>query len=167
MIRAGAWIGQALLYGTFAAFIGVFSHWPEYEHLAPDLALIKLSVVHHGKRLQECRKIAPEELARLPPNMRAPMECPRERSPITVEVDIDGAPALREVAEPTGLSDDGPAALHRRLEVTAGTHRLAVRLKDSARQHGYDFERNETVALRPAQILVIDFDAERGGITLQ
>jgi len=31
-----AWLGQAVLYGLFALFIGVFSHWPVYEHLAPD-----------------------------------------------------------------------------------------------------------------------------------
>ena len=49
----------------------------------------------------------------------------------------------------------------------AGTHRIAVRLKDSAGTGGFDYEREQDVKLAPGQILVIDFDAEKGGITLQ
>ncbi|HEX2493836.1 MAG TPA: hypothetical protein VHK24_08670 [Steroidobacter sp.] len=166
MRQARAWLGQALLYAAFAIFIGAFSRWPTYEHLGPQRALIKLSFIHHGKRLQECRTVPPEELAKLPPNMRAPMDCPRERAPIIVEVDVDGALALREVAEPTGVSNDGAASVYRRLEVAAGRHQLAVRLRDSSRASGFDFERTETITLRPAQVLVIDFHPEQGGITL-
>lgn len=167
MSRAAAWVGQALLYAAFAAFIGLFAQGPAHQHLAPDRALIKVSVVHHGKRLHECRALTAEELAKLPPNMRAPLECPRERAPLTVEVDLDGALALRETAKPTGLAGDGAASVYRRLEVPAGAHRLAVRLADSPRPGGFDYERDAAVELRPAQILVVDFDAERGGITLR
>ena len=51
----------------------------------------------------------------------------------------------------------------------AGTHRVAVRLKDSAGSEtgGFDYQREQEVTLVPGQILVIDFDAEKGGITLQ
>lgn len=167
MSRAAAWLGQGLLYATFAAFIGVFSQWPAYQHLAPGRALIKLSLIHHSHRVQECRRLAPEELAKLPPNMRAPLDCPRERAPIVVEVDVDGESAARARAQPTGLSRDGAASVYRRLETSAGPHRIAVRLRDSARTSGFDFERNETVVLEPAQILVIDFDAGRGEIILR
>lgn len=163
--NALSWLGQIVLYGALAAFIGVFSQWPVYEHLAPDRALIKVSLVHHGQRLMECRTLSPEELAKLPPNMRAPMSCPRERAPITVEVDVDGALVLRETAEPTGLSDDGAASVYRRVEAPAGEHRIDVRLRDSARTAGFDHERSATLMLQPAQVLVIDFDAERGGVT--
>ena len=101
---AAAWAGQVLLYALFALVIGVFSHWPPYRHLAPDLALIKLSLVHAGQPVGDCRRLDPDELAKLPPNMRAPMQCPRERSPVTVELDIDGTPAARVAAQPSGLS---------------------------------------------------------------
>ncbi len=162
-----AWAGQLLLYGVFALVIGVFSHWPEYHHLAPDQALIKLSFTHAGKRVAECRQLGAEELAKLPPNMRATMKCERERAPVRVEVDIDGAPAVRHVAEPSGLSKDGASTVYQRLNVAAGEHRVAVRLKDSAAGSGFDYQREQTVSLAPAQILVIDFDAEKGGIALQ
>lgn len=162
-----AWAGQLLLYGLFALLVGVFSRWPEYRHLAADQALIKLSFTHAGKRVAECRQLSAEELARLPPNMRAPTKCERERAPVRVEVDLDGAPAFRHVAAPSGLSKDGASAVYQRLNVAAGEHRIAVRLKDSAGAGGFDYQREQTVTLAPAQILVIDFDAEKGGITLQ
>jgi len=162
-----AWIGQALLYGLFALFIGVFSSWPPYRHLPPEQALIKLSFSHQGKPVSDCRSATPEELAKLPPNMRAPKVCPRERSPIAVELDLDGTTVLRHVAKPSGLSRDGASAFYHRMQVAAGTHRLAIRLKDDVRSPGFDFVREATVTLKPAQILVIDFDPEKGGITLQ
>lgn len=167
MTRAIAAVAHLLAYGALAGFIGLFSRWPTYVHLPPDRALIKLSLVHHGQRLHECRALSPEELAKLPPTMRMPTDCPRERAPVTVEIDIDDAPALRKIATPSGLARDGAAAMYERLAIEAGSHRIAVRLKDTSRDSGFDYERVETVTLRPAQILVIDFDASRGGITLQ
>src|SRR5690606_22779300 len=100
-------------------------------------------------------------------NMRAPVSCPRERSPILVEVDVDGVTVLRQTAQPAGMSRDGAASVYQRFEVPAGTHRFDVRLRDSARTEGFDFQLSDTVDLKPAQVLVIDFSAEKGGITLQ
>jgi hypothetical protein len=161
------WLGQLLLYGVFAVVVGVFSRWPDYQHLASDQALLKLSFNHQGKPVSDCRRPSAEELAKLPPNMRAPLICPRERSPITVELDVDGTPVLRHVARPSGLSRDGASAVYHRMQLPAGTHHLAVRLKDDVRASGFGFTREATVTLKPAQILVIDFDPEKGGITLQ
>lgn len=164
-LRPAAWAGQALLYALFALVVGVFSRWPTYHHLGPDEAVIKLSFTHTGKPVGECRPLSADELARLPPNMRAPMKCPRERSPVTVELDIGGQPVLRRVAAPSGLSRDGASAVYQRLRVAAGEQRIAVRLNDDVRQSGFTHQREATVTLAPAQILVIDFDAEQGGIT--
>lgn len=162
-----AWIGQGLLYALFALVIGVFSRWPVYQHLAPDRALIKVSFTHTGKPVGDCRPMTPSELAKLPPNMRAPMTCPRERSPVTVEVDVGGVNAMHRTAPPTGLSRDGASAVYQRLVVPAGEQRIAVRLNDDARTPGFAYQREATVKLAPAQVLVIDFDAAKGGITMQ
>jgi len=86
-----AWIGQAVLYGLFALFIGVFSHWPRYQALPPGQAVLKVSFIHHGQRVAPCRPYSAEELAKLPPNMRTPLKCERERVPVAIEVDLDGA----------------------------------------------------------------------------
>ncbi|MBX3636915.1 MAG: hypothetical protein KF683_16205 [Rubrivivax sp.] len=162
-----AWLGQALLYGLFALAIGVFSHWPPYRHLAPDTALVKLSFVHVGKPVADCRQLTAQELARLPPNMRAPTQCPRERSPVMVELDIDGAPTVRTMAAPSGLSRDGASAVYQRLPVAAGERLIQVRLRDDVRAEGFTYTLERRVVLAPAQVLVIDFDAGKGGITLQ
>ena len=166
-LGAGAWIGQVLLYGLFALAIGVFSQWPPYRHLGGDQALIKLSFTRVGKPVGDCRTLDAAELARLPPNMRAPTKCPRERSPVTVEVDIDGASVLKRVAPPTGFAKDGASAVYERLVVPAGEHRIAVRLSDDVRARDSGYRHESTVKLVPGQVLVIDFDAAKGGITLQ
>jgi hypothetical protein len=167
MRQISTWLGQIVLYGAFAAFIAVFSNWPRYQHLPEDHALIRLSMTHHAQRVHECVAVSPEELAALPANMRAPMQCPRERAPLTVEIDIDGALAHRETAPPSGLSGDGAASLYHRLAVPAGVHHLSVRLRDSVRTNGFDFERSDIVDLAPAQILVVDFDSDNGAISFQ
>lgn len=162
-----AWIGQALLYGVFALIIGVFSSWPPYRHLAADQALIKLSFSHTGKPVSDCHAQTAEQLAKLPPNMRAPLRCPRERSPILVELDLDGEAALRHSARPSGLSKDGASSVYHRVQVGAGEHRVALRLKDDVRSAGFDHVREQRVTLKPAQILVIDFDTSTQKITFQ
>lgn len=166
-IRPLAWLGQVLLYGLFALLVGVFSQWPPYRHLAADQALIKLSFTHHGQVVSPCRQLTPAELAKLPPNMRAPMSCPRERAPVVVELDVDGQLAYRHSAAPSGLSKDGASSVYHRVQLAAGEHRIAVRMKDSPGPGGFDHAREATVTLAPAHILVIDFDAAKGGITLQ
>lgn len=162
-----AWVGQALLYGAFALFIGVFSQWPAYRHLDDDQAVIKLSFSHTGKPVADCKRQTPEELAKLPPNMRAPVRCPRERSPVVVELDIDGKTVVRHSARPSGLSRDGASSVYERLVVPAGTHRVAVRLSDDKRQPGFGHQLEQVVTLAPAQILVVDFDSAQQKITLQ
>jgi hypothetical protein len=162
-----AWAGQVALYGLFALAIGVFSQWPQYHHLEADQALVKVSYTRVGKPIGDCRALTAEELAKLPPNMREPMLCPRERSPITVQVDIDGQRVLTRSAAPSGLSRDGASAVYERLVVPAGERRIAVALSDDVRARGAAHRREATLRLVPGQVLVIDFDAEKGGITMQ
>lgn len=162
-----AWAGQAVLYGAFALAIGVFSQWPPYHHLAPDQALVKMSFVRVGKPVGDCRKLTEEELAKLPPNMRSPTVCPRERSPVTVQLAIDGRQVLDRSVAPTGLSRDGASAMYERVVVPAGERLISVRLSDDVRARDKPHLREERVKLVPGQVLVIDFDAEKGGVTFQ
>ena len=161
------WSAQAVLYAAFAGVIALCSQWPPYQPLQPDQALLKISFLHHGQRLAACVEQSPEELAKLPPNMRAPMRCPRERAPVTIEVDLDGRMVYSGTAPPVGLSRDGPASVYRSIPVAAGAHRLQVRLRDSARTAGFDYARDDVVQFEPLQVRVIDFSSEHGEITLQ
>ncbi|EXI65477.1 MAG: hypothetical protein AW08_03148 [Candidatus Accumulibacter adjunctus] len=165
MPKPTAIIGQVILYGAFAAFIGYFATSPKYRQIADDVALIKLSISHLGER--ECRKRTPEELAKMPPNMRAPMDCPRERSDIRLEMDLDGQPVLRTVMHPTGLYKDGVSTIYRRFEVKAGSHQIAVRMNDNLIKPGFNFVKEEEINLRPGQVMVIDFNPDKGGLFFQ
>ncbi len=167
MARAWPAIGQLLLYGAFAGVIGYFSVRPVYQSMAPDQALIKLSFSHAAQPVGACRQRTAEELAGLPPNMRAPEVCPRERSPVAFELDLDGKTVVRTVLPPSGLARDGAARLYQRFPVSAGEHRLRVRLKDNVLDTGYTYTREGSVRLAPGQVLVIDFSAQRGGFVFK
>uniref|UniRef100_UPI003342341E hypothetical protein n=1 Tax=Castellaniella defragrans TaxID=75697 RepID=UPI003342341E len=167
MRRVFNWTGQALLYACFAVVIGVFSRWPTYHPLPPDMAQIKVSFLHHGARLADCRPYTAEELAKLAPNMRKATKCERERSPVSIEVDLDGQPVFSHVSAPSGLSRDGASTVYQRLNVPAGEHRIAVRFRDDQSVKGTTYEHEEVVTLVPAQVMVIDFNADKGGIVLQ
>ena len=165
MPKPAAIVVQMVLYGAFAAFIGYFATSPVYRQIGDDVALIKLSMSHLGGR--ECRKRSAEELAKLPPNMRAPLECPRERSDIRLQLELDGKPMFEAVMHPTGLSKDGVSTVYKRFEVKAGSYRIAVKMNDNLVNPGFNYIKEAQVTLKPAQVLVIDFNPDKGGLFFQ
>jgi hypothetical protein len=163
MPRALGYLGQAAAYALAAALLGYFSVAPAYQHFPSAMAQVKLSFAHGGKPKGECRKLSPEELKALPPNMRQPEICPRERLPVLVELSVDGDVILFESLPPTGLASDGPSRIYRKFTLEPGEHRIRARLRDSNRAEGFDYERDAMIKLSPQEILVIDFKADQGG----
>ena len=159
------YLAQGVLYAAFVAVIGYFSNAPAYEHLPANDALLKLSLSHAGARKQACRQRTPEELAKLAPNMRAQSVCPRERAPVVVELDVDGARAFRVVAMPSGFALDGASTIYRRLPIVAGTHRITARLSDTA-DGAFDYTHDATIDFAPGRVVVVDFDPARGGFVI-
>jgi hypothetical protein len=156
-------IGQLIAYSLFALVVGYFATRPAYTHLGPGKAVVKLSFSHAGAHIEECRQLTQEELNRLPPNMRRPMDCPRERVPLLIEVDLDGELIYRDVLQPSGLANDGSSSAYKKFPVDAGQHLLVARLRDSRRTDGFDHEKSASVTLEPQQNFVIDFRPELGG----
>jgi len=153
---------QAVAYGLFAAVLGYFSTAPAYRLRADNEAVIKLSFSHSAQRVQPCRQRTPQELSALAPNMRTQLDCPRERSVIVVELDMDGRPLYRFDLQPTGLHRDGAATLYRRLEIPAGRHTFGARLADGP-DRAFNHSRNVDIELIPGQVLIIDFSGAGGG----
>lgn len=160
-------LAQALLYAAFAAVIGIFSTWPPYRQLGEDEALLRLSLLHPGKPKGDCRQRGPEELAKMPPQMRAPLDCPRERSPVTVRVELDGKPVIDESFSPAGLNRDGASAGYRRLPIPAGRHTVRARLNDDIRNTGFPYERTVELDVKPGRIVLIDFNPAQGGLLIR
>jgi hypothetical protein len=161
MNRFVRYAGQAAVYAGIAVVIGFFANAPAYERVAPDNAVIKLSLVHGGER-GDCRPRTPEELANLPPNMRKADICPRGRSPIEVELELSGEVIYAEVLPPTGFSRDGPSRAYARFEVPAGHHSIVVRLRDTDRPTGFDYVGETEVVLAAGRNFAIDFDSFGG-----
>jgi hypothetical protein len=154
---------QSAFYVPLMLLIGYFSSAPVFVHLPADQALLRLSIAHAGERKQACRERSQEELAKLPPNMRAAQDCPRQRSPLLVELEIDGRLAYRSEAVPAGAQRDGLATLYHRLPIAAGSHRVVVRMRDRP-QGEFNYVREETLNLAGGDSLLIDFNATRGGL---
>jgi hypothetical protein len=163
MIKPLNLIGQAIAYVLFGAMIGYFSTAPAFVHHDPNMAQIKISFSHAAQRVGECRRLSPEEIAKLAPNMRRPLDCPRERLPIFIELELDKELLYRGELPPTGLARDGSATIYQRFPVTAGKHQLVARLRDSKRTKGFDYVDKADVELVPQQNFVIEFRAETGG----
>jgi hypothetical protein len=157
---------QLLLYVPLMALIGYFSTEPRFSILGEDEALVRLSFIHAAERKEPCRTRSAEELAKLSPNMRAAQDCPRERAPVRIELEVDGKLVLRREVSPSGLKNDGNATVYHRLPVPAGKHRVVARLSDRASGE-FNYEKEETVELVPGGVLLIDFVATRGGFVFR
>ena len=80
---------QAFNYFVFMALIWYFATEPSIRILAEDEAMITIAFAHAGELREPCRKLSNEELQKLAPNMRKLDDCPRERSPVLIEVMLD------------------------------------------------------------------------------
>ncbi|MEO8102099.1 MAG: hypothetical protein ABI790_06205 [Betaproteobacteria bacterium] len=153
---------QALAYAAFAALIGYFSNRPAYRQLADDEAVVKLSFSHSAQLRQACRERGEAELAKLAPNMRTKLDCPRERSAVAVELDMDDKPLYRINTPPSGLHKDGAATVYRRLAIPAGRHQFRARLADGP-DGKFTFRHEAGIDLAPGQVLIVDFLTGSGG----
>jgi ferredoxin/coenzyme F420-reducing hydrogenase delta subunit len=159
------WLGRmplrAVAWALFAISAGAFSSWPVFQLIEPDEGIVSLTFSHAGQRLRECRVLSQEEMMKLPPNMRKPSDCPRERWPVLVEFSVDGESLYRESLPPSGLWNDGESTIYQRFTLGRGTYRFAIGMSDSGREEGFDYHQEATVDLAPGQHIVVEFDEEK------
>ena len=154
--------------GRFAVVLALFSGvaWlsdrPVYRQIPSDSAVMLLTFVHGADRRSECRRLRPEEIAKLPANMRRVEDCPRARRPLYVELEIDGRTIYHANLPPSGIAGDGPSRVYHKVVLPAARYDVAVRMRDTPRAGGFDHERRETVQLADKQMFVIDYRPESG-----
>lgn len=158
---------EILAYVAFVAVVGVFSAWPDYKLLEDDRAMISMVFSHAGQRMGECRTLTQDELNKLPPNMRKPNDCPRERFPIEVELHSGGMLLYSATLTPSGIWADGKSSVYNRIEVDTGLHELRMTMIDGDGAAGYDYVLQQTVNIRPGQNLVIRFNEERQSFVVE
>lgn len=156
------YILQAFNYSIFMALIWYFSNMPSFRQLGDDQAVVIIAFSHAGELREPCRTRTAEELMALPPNMRAPMDCSRERSPVKIEALLDGLPLYIYTAEAPGLFKDSSVNIYHSAKVSAGKHYLQIKMDDSVRKEGFEHDFEQEVVIAPARILLVDFIAGKG-----
>lgn len=167
MSRALRLAGQFAVIAALFAAVAWLSSRPTYRQIPEGSAVLMLTFVHGADRRGECRRLTPEEIAKLPPNMRRVQDCPRGRRPVYVELDVDGDNIYRANLPPTGIAGDGPSRVYRRFVLPARMYDIAVRMRDTARAEGFDHERRDKIEIAPDQQLVIDYRPESGEFILR
>jgi hypothetical protein len=153
---------QAINYSVFMGMIWYFATSPAVRLIGDDEAKITIAFAHAGQLREACRRLSQEELNELPPNMRKLEDCPRERSPVTIEALLDGEPFYNAILQPPGLFGDGGVDVFYSAKIPAGDHRLSLKMNDSVRVEGFNHSFEQRVSVDPAQILLIGFDLQRG-----
>ncbi len=155
---------QAFNYSLFMAMVWYFATSPSIQLIADDEAMITIAFAHAGELREPCRKLSAEELAQLAPNMRKLEDCPRERSPVTIEAYLDGGSIYNETLQPPGLFGDGGVDVYFSSKISAGSHRLTLKMNDSLRIKEFNHNLDQQVTIDPAQVLLVDFDSRYGFI---
>lgn len=153
---------QVFNYAIFMALIWYFATSPSVRVINDNEAMITVAFAHAGKTLKECRRLSQEELMKLPPNMRKPDDCPRERSPITIEATLDGKTIYSQTMQPPGIFNDGGVNIYYSSKVPAGKHSFKIRMDDSVRDEGFSHSLEQDINLDPAHILLVEFEPLKG-----
>ena len=153
---------QAINYTVFMAIVWYFATSPSIKIIADDEAMITIAFSHAGQLREPCRRLSQEELNELPPNMRKLDDCPRERSPVTIEALLDDEPFYSATLPPPGLFGDGGVDVFHKAKIPAGEHRLSLKMNDSVRIEGFNHELEQSVSIDPAQILLVGFETDQG-----
>ena len=153
---------QAINYTIFMALIWYFASSPSIRLLAEDEAMITIAFGHAGESREPCHKLSYEELAKLPPNMRKPEDCPRERSPVVIEASLDGKRIYNAALQPPGLFKDGVVNVYYSGKIPTGKYHFEIKMDDSVRKEGFNHTYEQDINIKPAQILLINFDSQQG-----
>jgi len=153
---------MALVLGGLGGATGVLATRPAWHQLAPQQAVIRLSIRHATAPKVACKPLTPQELTDLKPNMRRQVGCPRERWPVYVELERNGELIYSGTHPPSGLWNDGSATVFESFRVSAGPQSIVVRMRDSGREEGFDQVQSGAVDLKPEQNFVIEFHTGEG-----
>jgi hypothetical protein len=157
MDKVTRYIGQALLYALFFVPLVYITHQPTHRHLAENMAVLKVAVRHTGEIIGECTPIGAAEYSNQAANMKHAEICPRERSPLQLELVLDGDTLYRASVPASGLHNDGISSMYKRFNIPAGAHHVQLLMNDDMAVDGYPWQLEQDIELRPAQVMVANF----------
>lgn len=158
---------EILAWGVFAAVVGLLSVWPRYNLVDADNAIITVTFAHAAQRVGECRILTQEELNKLPPNMRKPSDCPRERHVVRFQLRSGEKVLYEDTLLPSGIWSDGKANIYQRVIIPAGRHAVFVGMNDSGDETGFDYETQASLDVAPGRNVVVQFNPELHQFSIQ
>lgn len=147
-------------------------------------AVLRLAWRFRSTLVDECRRVSPAELAKLPVHMRREVSCERRLTPYAVLVTIDGAVTLDDTVHARGARADRPLSLFQELPLAPGRHALRVSFAPvmapaEGDAGGNDGEQERetvvpptlvldtTVTVEPRRVVLVTIDEARGVLTLR
>lgn len=147
-------------WAAFSVVVGLLSVWPRYNMVDAENAIITVTFAHAAQRVGECHIRTQEELNELPPNMRKPSDCPRERHAVRFEMHSGDSVLYADTLLPSGIWSDGKASIYQRVIIPAGRHDVFVGMNDSGGESGFDYETRVSLDVAPGRNVVVHFDSE-------
>lgn len=157
MADAKRYLGQALMYALFFLPLVYLTHQPQHRHVAEGMAVLKVAVRHAGAIIGECTPIAGAGTASRGSNLQQVEICPRERSPLEIQVLLNGETLYQDTVAGSGLHSDGVASMYQRFVVPSGKHHLELLLNDDVVAQGNTWRLEQDIELQPAQVMVATF----------
>ncbi|MEO7360654.1 MAG: hypothetical protein ABI120_10010 [Gemmatimonadaceae bacterium] len=109
------------------ALLAALSAIPFPQH-APNEARLRLSFSARPERIEVCRTLSDDELAKLAEHMRQRMSCEGVLATYTLRIEVDGTSIGESVVRGAGLRHDRPLYLLQDYPVPPGKHRFRVSL---------------------------------------
>lgn len=122
-ILVGTLLAVAAMAGTVA-----LSRAP-YTTGRGDVALLRLSWSGRPQRIERCRELSDEELAKRPAHMRLRLECEGRSARYAVRVVVDGRTAALDTVTGGGLRGDRAIHMLREFPVAPGSRAIAVTIE--------------------------------------
>jgi hypothetical protein len=118
-------IGVAIVLAG-AAGIAWGSHFPMTPHASPD-AVLRLAWTARPERVEYCRPLTDEALAKLPAHMRQSVICEGTTASYRLEVHREGSIIFDQIVRGGGLHHDRPLYVFRDIGLPAGETAITVR----------------------------------------
>ena len=125
---------------------------------------LRLAWRWRSQRVQRCRTLTPEELAKLPAHMRAATSCERPLRPWLLVVSVDDHEEARDTVRARGAESDRPLSIYRRVPLSPGRHEIAVDFTplalpgDSATALPAPLRFSEHAVISPRHVLLVTLE---------
>jgi hypothetical protein len=178
-------LAAALAAGSTAAVAGL-SQVPWTPEPGPE-AVVRLSWRARGERVEVCRDLSAEELAKLPQHMRRERVCEGTTAEYRLRVEVDGVRKVDQTVPGSGEVQPRPLFVYRELTLPPGEHTLKVELERTgpeaanrdaaaaAPRGGRAGEAaipprlslDQAIRLGPREVVLVTYDAERQALVLR